>query len=70
MFETSGQFYYFSECLFIGVILGLTYEAFNFIEYIIDKKTLTVIIDFAFSMLSFSVYFYASYYFGFPPFRA
>ena len=35
MFVSSGQFVYFSECLFIGVVLGLIYLVFELIEGLI-----------------------------------
>ncbi|MBQ7374199.1 MAG: spore cortex biosynthesis protein YabQ [Clostridia bacterium] len=70
MFVSHNQIYYFSECLFIGVLLGVFYEFFYFFKSFFKGKILKQIIDFLFFLVAFSVCFKSSEIFCFPNFRA
>ena len=69
MFVSSGQFVYFSECLFIGVVLGLIYLVFELIGGLIGVSTIKTILDVCFIVPCFFVYRFLAMKLCFPDFR-
>ncbi len=69
MFVSSGQFVYFSECLFIGVVLGLIYLVFDLIGGLIGVSAVKKILDVCFIVPCFFVYRFLAVKLCFPDFR-
>lgn len=69
MFVSSGQFVYFSECLFIGVALGFIYLVFELIGGLIGISVIKTILDICFMVPCFFVYEFLAVKLCFPDFR-
>lgn len=69
MFVSVNQFYYFLECLFLGVLAGIIYEIWFFIKLFFRSKTLKNILDFFFFPVLCLLYLKGSEIFYFPNFR-
>ena len=70
MFVSQNQFYYFVECLFIGIISGFIYEFFFFIKLFLKNYFLRQTLDFIFFVAPAALYLKFSEIFLFPNFRA
>ena len=69
MFVSANQICFFIESLFIGVVLGSSYELFFIVKSIFKQVVIRQIIDFLFCIVAIVLYFCFSEIFCFPNFR-
>lgn len=69
MFVSERQIYYFSECVFVGIICGLIYLPFFVVRSMSRKRAVGIITDVLFAAPCCFVYSKAVLFFDFPNFR-
>ncbi|HBF86172.1 MAG TPA: hypothetical protein DDW54_00675 [Clostridiales bacterium] len=69
MFVTLNQFYYFSECVFIGLACGIFYEFFAIFSIAFKNGVVRAVADISYLLVLFFFYYGLSLKFRFPSVR-